>query len=175
MQQSVIETDRLQLRYFELEDAQRVQILAGDPQVSSVTANIPFPYADGLAEQWISSLANNIADKSTITYAICLKENGQLIGCISMMNLDSIKPELGYWLGVDYWGSGYCTEACNALIAFCTTSLNLTTVYGKHLVRNPASGKVMAKCGLRYVATETQKNGFMEKPEAFNIYQKSCA
>lgn len=174
MNQRQIETKRLVLRQFENCDAKRVQLLAGNREVSSTTANIPYPYPDGLAEKWISSHAQNYAAKSTVTYTICLKSSGELIGCVSVMNLSSEQPELGYWLGVDYWGDGYCTEACIALIEFCIESFCLTVIYGKHLTRSPASGKVMEKCGLSYISTETGKDGFVEKTEEIQVYRKIC-
>ena len=175
MNQRQIETERLILRRFENNDAKQVQLLAGDRKVSSATANIPYPYPNGLAEKWIANHAQNFVDKSTVTYAVSLKSSGELIGCVSMMNLSSEQPELGYWLGADYWGNGYCTEACIALIEFCIEFFSLAAIYGKHLSRNPASGEVMKKCGLSYISTGIGKDGFMEEPEEFKVYQKVCA
>lgn len=97
------------------------------------------------------------------------------MGCVSMVNLNSDRPELGYWLGIDYWGNGYCTEACMALIDFCVVNFGIKAVYGKCLSRNPASGKVMEKCGLTHIETSTGQDGFMEKAEEINVYSKVCA
>jgi len=175
MLQTEISTERLVLRKFELSDAIQVQAMAGNRDVSSTTANIPYPYPDGLAEKWISNHPDNFANKSVVTYAITLKESENLIGCVSMMHLNSEKPELGYWLGVDYWGKGYCSEACGALIDFCTEYFGIAVVYGKHLSRNPASGKVLEKCGLSYIESGVGKEGFMEKAEEFKVYRKVYA
>lgn len=172
MKQPDIGTNRLHLRPFLASDARRVQYLAGAKAISDVTANIPHPYQDGMAEEWISTHKGNFESGATITYAITLSDNETLIGCISLINVDSNMPEIGYWLGVDYWGKGYCTEACMALMDFCQTRYQLDAIYGKHLVRNPASGKVLTKCGLVFSAEGLIQEGFMDKKEAFNIYKK---
>jgi len=174
MQQPTLTTERLLLRAFESADAHQVQRLAGNADVSSTTANIPHPYPDGLAEKWISTHGENFANQSRVTYAICLKENGELIGCISLIHLSSEHPELGYWLGVEHWGRGYCTEACREMIKFCIERFSLKAIYGKHLSRNPASGHVMEKCGLTYIGSDTGKDGFMLAPEEFRIYRMLC-
>lgn len=175
MNQTEIATERLVLRKFELSDAKQVQALAGSKEVSSTTANIPYPYPDGLAEKWILNHPVNFANNLVITYAVTLKAENRLVGCVSMMNLSTEKPELGYWFGVEFWGKGYCTEACLALINFCTQNYELNAIYGKHLTRNPASGKVMEKCGLSYIESDIGKDGFMEKPEEFKVYRKVYA
>ena len=174
MGQPEILTERLKLRQFTIEDAKKVQILAGQKEVSNVTANIPTPYPDGLAEKWIAQHDSNFISGSLATYAITLRENSELIGCVSMLNLNSEMPELGYWVGLEFWGNGYCTEACIALINFCESAFGLKSIYGKHLSRNPASGRVMEKCGLSYLSKDIGKNGFMEHEEEFKIYRKIC-
>ena len=175
MTQPDILTDRLRLRRFSLADAANVQRLAGAKEIADVTANVPHPYLDGMAEQWIGTHEDSYKNQSTITYAITLADANELIGCVSMLHLSTDEPEIGYWLGVDFWGNGYCTEAAEALINFCVETYGLTSVYGKHLSRNPASGKVMEKCGLVLVSTEVGKTGLMAQEEEFRVYRKYYA
>ena len=68
-----------------------------------------------------------------------------LIGC----DADNRRAEAGYWLGEPYWGRGYATEALGALLAFAFTTLELNRVGARHFGSNPASGRVMEKCGMR--------------------------
>ena len=172
MDQQRLITDRLHLRKFELSDAKRVQQLAGAKEVADVTANIPHPYLDGMAEQWISSHAEWLQNGTRIIYAITLKESSELIGSVGLLNLDSETPELGYWMGLEYWNKGYCTEACSSLIDFFQESFNPEAIFAKHLVRNPASGKVLLKCGLIEISRGYGRNGLMEEEEAYIVYKK---
>ena len=59
------------------------------------------------------------------------------------------RAELGYWVGVPYWNRGVATEAARALVAFGFGALGLHRVQARHLTRNPASGRVMQKLGMR--------------------------
>ena len=57
---------------------------------------------------------------------------------------------MGYWIGLPYWNNGYCTEAARAVVDFAFTDLGLHRIFAHHLVRNPASGRVMQKIGMRF-------------------------
>jgi len=56
---------------------------------------------------------------------------------------------LGFWIGTDYWSQGYATEAGRAVIRFAFEQLNLNRVHAHHMVRNPASGRVLEKLGMK--------------------------
>lgn len=146
--QPEITTKRLLLRPFVIADAPIVQLLAGHAKIADTTANIPHPYLDGLAEQWIARHEPNWDSGVLCSYAITIIESNVLIGAISLMNISQQSGELGYWIGVDYWGKGYCSEACAALVHFGFNRLALTRIHAHHLSRNPASGKVLLNSGL---------------------------
>ncbi len=149
-----LRTERLVLRPFVLDDAPRVQLLAGAWEVADTMAGIPHPYPDGAAEQWIAGHAQAFRDGSNAPFAVCLA-SGELVGTVSLMGFGSEhrRAELGYWVGVEYWGKGYCTEAVRELVRYGFDTLGLNRVFGQHLKRNPASGRVMAKAGLRHEGT----------------------
>ncbi len=68
-----------------------------------------------MAEEWISKHEETFRQGKGVVYAMTLKEGGNLIGAISLMGLIlGQKAEVGYWVGVEYWGKGYCTEAGKA-------------------------------------------------------------
>lgn len=147
----ILETDRLKLRQFNLDDAKDVQRLAGDRAIAEVTLNIPHPYGDGMAEGWISTHEKSHAEGKSLNYAIVHKEEKHLIGCISLMiSRDDDRAEIGYWIGKAYWGKGYCSEAANELIDYGFKELKLNRIFGRHLKKNPASGRVMEKIGMKY-------------------------
>jgi [ribosomal protein S5]-alanine N-acetyltransferase len=149
----ILETDRLQLRPFTLEDAARVRELAGDPQVADTTANIPHPYPEGVAEAWIITHEERAAERKVVTWAISRLETNELMGCISLVFSLNNSAELGYWLGVPYWNHGFMSEATNAVIKAGFSRFELHRIYARHFVRNPASGRVMQKAGMKPIGT----------------------
>ncbi len=149
-----LETDRLLLRPFTLEDAADVQRYAGDIDVARMTSSIPHPYEDGMAEEWISTHAAALAAGVSITWAVELQEDERLIGAISLkLDRDSEACEMGYWMGKPYWNQGYGTEAAMAVIVYGFESLELHRIYARHYTDNPASGRVMEKAGMQYDGT----------------------
>ena len=145
----VLETDRLQLRSFALTDATAVQELAGAVEIASMTANIPHPYLDGMAEEWIGGHAEAFARGELANQAITLRSTAELIGAIGLViSAQQHRAELGYWIGRPYWGRGYCTEAARAIVAFGFEQLDLHRIVATHFARNPASGRVMQKLGM---------------------------
>ena len=155
-QRKKIETDRLVLRPFNLDDAQEVQRLAGNRAVADTTLNIPFPYEDGMAEAWIGTHADNFENSKGVTYAVTLRDSGQLVGAIGITNKEHDRGEMGYWISQPYWNQGYATEAAQAIIAYGFGELSLNKISAAHLVRNPASGRVMEKAGMNYEGCSPQ-------------------
>ncbi len=154
MKQPCIKTDRLILRRFCEADANDVQKLAGKREVSDSTLNIPYPYIDGMAEEWISKHVENWNNRATIAYAITDKKSDELIGTVSLTKITGNVAELGYWIGLPFWGLGYCTEAANALVEFAFKNIGITKIIAEHLSSNPGSGRVMQKIGMKYIGNK---------------------
>jgi len=146
-----IQLERLLLRPFSLDDAKVVQELAGDKYVAEMTLNIPYPYEDGMAEEWIKTHIDNFNEDRTLTLAIVHQEEKYLIGTISIgLNKKFAHGELAYWIGRKYKNKGYCTEAANGIVKYAFEEMKLNRIYARHLGKNPASGKVMKKIGMKY-------------------------
>jgi len=142
-------TERLVLRPFELADAAAVRRLAGAPEVALTTQNIPHPYEEGMAESWISSHLPAWEARDVLTLAVSVEGEG-LVGAVSLhINRAHRRGELGYWVGFPYWNRGYATEAAAALMEFGFDELELNRIQARHMTRNPASGQVMQKLGMR--------------------------
>ena len=166
-----LKTNRLILRAFKLSDANDVQRLAGDRAIADTTANVPYPYADGIAEEWIATHQNVFEQKKGIIFAIELQATKELVGTIGLMKLsENHQAELGYWIGKPFWNQGYCTEAGFAALDYAFTDLNLIRVYARHLPRNPASGKVMQKLGMAYEGCQKQHAKKWDKFEDLDLY-----
>jgi RimJ/RimL family protein N-acetyltransferase len=168
-----LQTERLVLRPFSLKDAPDVQRLAGDPAIADTTLNIPHPYEDGVAEAWISTHQPEFDEGKGVTFAITLRETGELVGAIGLRLENRFnRAEMGYWIGKPYWGFGYCTEAAKAVIAYGFDDMELNKILAYYLIRNPASGRVMEKAGMSYEGHLRQhalKNGVYEDLKLYAI------
>ena len=149
--QPVLRTSRLVLRPFEPDDALGVQMLAGAREVAETTMHIPHPYPSGAAELWIATHRDSWDAGTGATYAITDGSSGTLIGAIGLtIAPPHARGELGYWLGVPFWNRGYCTEAGLAMLDLGFGQLGLHRIQARHLTRNPASGRVLQKLGMRH-------------------------
>ncbi|HET9947544.1 MAG TPA: GNAT family N-acetyltransferase [Longimicrobiales bacterium] len=145
-----LRTARLVLRPCVPGDASDVRRLAGDPGVSDTTLNIPHPYEEGMAEAWIATHEPEWLARGHVTLAVTEPEVG-LVGAIGLrVNAKHRRGELGYWIGVPYWGRGYATEAAAALVGFGFDALELNRIQARHMTRNPASGRVLEKIGMHF-------------------------
>lgn len=144
-------TARLVLRPFRLADAAVVQRLAGERDIAANTLTVPHPYPDGDAEAWIATHQAAYGDGKVVTLAVTERESGELVGAIGLaLTPGDQRGELGYWIGTSWWNRGYATEAGRAMLAFGFEQLGLHRVMARHLVRNPASGRVMEKLGMQH-------------------------
>ena len=171
MDQPELNTKRLLLRAFLLEDVHVVNILAGNINVSKTTLNIPHPYSSEMAQSWIETHNSGWEQKTNVVYAITLSENGQLIGAVGLHDVKPPEAELGYWIGEPYWGNGYCTEAVKELIQFSFKTLGINKIKSEHLTSNPASGKVMIKAGMRHrkIIKNNDRHGQLADIEVYEI------
>ena len=112
----VLETKRLKLRAPRLEDAKAVAVLANDRRIAENTARIPHPYKLSDAETFV-------ANKGGEALFLITARDGVIVGACGFVTGGKETPELGYWLGVDYWGKGYATEALHAVIDYAFTDL----------------------------------------------------
>jgi len=148
--QPMLHTERLVLRPFTPEDAPEVQRLAGVREVADTTLLVPHPYPDGAATAWIATHAAGWAARRSITYAITERAAGALVGAIGLeVAAAHARGELGYWVALPCWGRGYATEAARELLAFGFDALGLNRIQAQYMTRNPASGRVLEKLGMR--------------------------
>jgi RimJ/RimL family protein N-acetyltransferase len=148
--QPTITTDRLVLRPLTIEDAPVVRALAGDRVVADTTLNIPHPYPEGEASRWISTHEEDFRARRGVTFAITRQSTGELIGAIALViHLAHRRAEMGYWIGQAFWRRGYATEAARAVRDHGFESLPIDRIDAHHFARNPASGRVLEKIGMR--------------------------
>jgi RimJ/RimL family protein N-acetyltransferase len=174
-----LQTARLLLRPFVLADAPDVQRLAGERDVADTTFNIPHPYLDGMAEQWIVTHRELFGRGELANFAIVLRTTDTLVGAIGLrINALDRNAELGYWIGRPFWNMGYGTEAARAVVAYGLGPLGLRRIHARHLARNPSSGRVMQKVGMRpegCLRQHVMKWGVLEDLVLYGILQDEYA
>ena len=145
-----LETERLLLRPVRRGDAEDIYAYASDPEVTRYVLWSPHrsladsrAYVRYLRDQYRRGLPSN--------YAIVLKESGRMIGTIGFMQwLDEHGVvEVGYSIGRKWWNQGIMTEALTRFLALCFSTRSICRVEAMHDPANPASGRVMEKCGMR--------------------------
>jgi RimJ/RimL family protein N-acetyltransferase len=147
----VLATARLVLRAPRRSDGEAIAALANDRRIAANTARIPHPYGIDDAEQFIAAVNKR---EGEACFAVTL--DGAPIGVCSV-ELREDGPELGYWLGVPHWGRGFATEAARALIDHAFGDLEHDTLISGARVNNPASRRVLEKCGFQWTGVRLSR------------------
>lgn len=144
-----IETPRLILRPWQESDAPDLYTYASAPEVGPI-AGWPVHTSVEYSRQVIREVLS-----APETYAVVLKETGRAVGSVGLMDRDlpEGERELGYWIGVPYWGQGLIPEACDALLYYGFQVLDLQKVWCGHYEGNEKSRRVQEKLGFRYQFT----------------------
>lgn len=147
----VLETARLQLRPLALADAPEIQTAAGRREISDTMISVPHPYPDGEAERYVARKKRDLAEGSSITFVIGLKAEEAFSGIIELRAIDKEHSlgELSFWLRNEAWGKGYMSEAVQVMVRYGFEEIGLNRLYAFHMLRNPATGRVLEKNGFR--------------------------
>lgn len=147
----ILETERLLLRPWIVADAASLYEYAKDDRVGPI-AGWPVHTSVENSLEIIKSVLS-----APETYAVCLKDDGRAIGSIGLMigsasNLDlpENEGELGYWIGVPFWGRGFIPEATRVLIRRAFVDLELETLWCGYFDGNEKSKRCQEKCGFVY-------------------------
>ena len=143
-----LETERLLLRPFRAEDAPAVHAHCGNWNIARMLTRVPHPYRRDLAESWIESHAKDWRSGAEITF--CIELDGEAVGAVGLRRTEGRTYEIGYWLGEPWWGKGFATEAARGAMRFAFEELGAEKLSSGHFLDNPASGRVLEKCGFRY-------------------------
>ena len=144
-----LETEDLILRKPRMRDAKDIFRYASDPEVARYVLWEPHRSVSETAS-FVRDLRVRIRAGYPSSWVVTLRETGLVIGTIGFVwySTDNNAAELGYSFSREYWNHGYATQALRAVIDCLFSSLPLNRLEAQHDVRNPASGRVMQKCGL---------------------------
>ncbi len=148
----VLDTERLTLRRPTLADVRAISHLANDRRIAENTRRLPHPYLQDHAVEFVRGIANE--RRETV---FLIESNHTPIGMVGVDWREPAAPELGYWLGVDYWGQGFATEAARAVIDFTFEEVELEHIMSGARVANPASRNVLEKCGFQWSGVELHR------------------
>lgn len=146
------ETERLLLRPWREQDADALFRHASHPEVGP-RAGWPPHQSREESLHIIRTVFHN-----DTTWALVLRTTDEPIGaigygpsCETGLPAHPGEPTVGYWVARPYWGQGFCTEALSSMLERCRRTTHIASFISGHFTDNPASGRVMEKCG--FVAT----------------------
>jgi RimJ/RimL family protein N-acetyltransferase len=149
--------------------ADAVQRLAADPDVVATT-NLPEPYPEDGAAQWIAYVQPRHAAGEEFAFAI-MNEDSELVGVTGLVDVTAIEAELGFWVGKPYWNRGYATAAVRQTLHFAFEAVGLERVFARPLVRNAPSRRVLEKLGFQFQQTETHEHPKWTDADRFARYR----
>ena len=148
---TILETRRLILRPWRETDAERLYEYAKDPLIGPITG-WPVHTSVENSRQIIRDILS-----AEGTYAVTIKNNDAAVGSIGLMigdksnlQLPADEAEIGYWIGVPFWGHGYIPEAVHELMRHAFEDLGMTTLWCGYFDGNEQSKRVGEKCGFRF-------------------------
>ena len=147
----VLETERLTLRAPRHKDVTALALLANDRRIAENTTRIPHPYGIDDAEQFIETVNKR---EGEACFVIMLDDT--LIGACGIDPRED-GPEIGYWLGVPFWGHGCATEAVRAVIDHAFGDLQHETLQAGARVSNPAARRVLEKCAFQWTGVRLSR------------------
>jgi ribosomal-protein-alanine N-acetyltransferase len=146
-----LRTPHLLLRSIDRSDIPAIVRLAGVREIAATTISIPHPYTEADAQSFLAHADECFRAGRSVSFAVTISPGGELCGAVGLAIASAQeRGELGYWIGVPYWGQGFATEAASAVMAFGFETLRLHKIYASHFAGNTASQRVLEKIGMRH-------------------------
>ena len=145
-----LETERLILRPFEDGDAPALLQIMNAPEVTANLLISPTFSQEDIAES-IRKRIDAMEARERYSLAIVQKETGALMGTCALINVswEHMHAELVYYLGTEFWGKGYMTEAVRRMVQFGFEELGLERISVGCFARNKASARIIEKLGFQ--------------------------
>ena len=170
MDMTNLNTERLLLRPFRLEDVDDVVAYANDEQWSQYLVRIPYPYTRRDGEQFIAYALGSSWEEIP-QWAIVL--DGTVVGGITLDIVPrDLRANLGYALAREHWGKGLSTEAAWSVVSYGFDKLGLKTITARTDARNAASSRLMEKLGM--TREGTLRSRFLERGDGGHRVDQVC-
>ncbi|PWJ19372.1 GNAT family N-acetyltransferase [Jannaschia seohaensis] len=147
--QESVRTDRLSLRPVRRSDQGLIELYAGRREVAEMTTAIPHPLPPGSTDAFVTRCLSGESNETVWVMDASEAGLGELVGVISLTQMDRAQAEIGYWVAPVVWNTGLATEALRALMQ--ANPLGNSHIFGTVFQDNPASARVLTNAGFDYI------------------------
>ncbi|MEK7186619.1 MAG: GNAT family N-acetyltransferase [Patescibacteria group bacterium] len=165
----IIKTKLFTLRPFEKRDEASLVKNINNEKIYKPTLNIPYPYTAEDARIWIERNEKYAEEKPLKAVNFAIDINGEVIGGIGITKIEKGEGELGYWLGEDYWGKGFMSEAVREVTYAGFKKLKLKRIYADVFLSNKVSARVLEKNG--YILEEVMQGRAIKDGKEIDNYR----
>jgi len=147
--QPVIDAGRFKLRPLQKSDAGLLELYSSDKRIARSTSSIPHPLPPGTTDAFIARVTAE--DQNECVWALDGSSYGhsELLGVVSLIDIDNGQSEIGYWIAPAFWNTGYASEAIRAIIA--ANPKGNKSIFAEVFQDNPASARVLTNAGFEYI------------------------
>lgn len=147
--QPVIETDRFDLRPLRRSDTGLITLYGSDERVARMTTSIPHPLPPCSTEAFVARAMSDTRVEDVWAMDGSKSGGSEVMGLISLQNLERDQSEVGYWVAPVYWNTGLASAAVEALVQ--DNPQNNATMFASVFQDNPASARVLTHCGFDFL------------------------
>jgi [ribosomal protein S5]-alanine N-acetyltransferase len=149
----------IKLRTWKQEDLADLVHHANNPKIAErLTDAFPSPYTFEKGQEFLDRMM-----KQSPCEVMAIDLNGKVIGNIGIhpqSDVNRLNAELGYFIGEDYWGKGYATEAIQLMVEYGFKNFPIERIFARPFGSNIASQRVLEKAGF---VLEARINGILIK------------
>ncbi|HEX5272805.1 MAG TPA: GNAT family N-acetyltransferase [Gemmataceae bacterium] len=156
---SIVVSDQVHLSEVRASDKEALIAHLNDRDIYDRTLRIPFPYTGASADEWLALLAQIARQQGRPVHWAIRGADDALIGACGLTGFEVGKShcaEVGYWLAKPFWGRGIMTAVVRRVCRYAFEELGLAKIIAHVASHNPASARVLEKCGFR-------QEGFLRK------------
>ena len=148
---AVLETERIQLNPVSMTDTKDIQENARVREIADTMISIPYPYPPDGGTRYVDKHLAEFETGTAVSFILRNRSSGRFLGIVELRAIETehSQGELSFWLAKHAWGKGYMQEALSAVVEFAFESVGLNRLYAYHMLRNPASGRILEKTGFR--------------------------